>query len=55
MDEEIRKIIKEYKDENDEALDGDEVDRLVEHIRNKINFFEGNLTEEEYNKLEDLE
>jgi len=46
-------IIKEYKDGSEEALDGDEVDRLIEHLRNKINLQEGNITEEEYLKLEE--
>jgi uncharacterized membrane protein len=46
-------IIEKYKDGSDEPLDGDEVDRLIEHLRNSINFIEGNITEEEYEKLED--
>lgn len=44
-------IIEEYKDGNNEPLDGDEVDDLVEIIRAKINLQEGNITEEEYNKI----
>ena len=35
-----------------EPLDGDEVDRLVEHLRNKLNLINGNITREEYDKLE---
>lgn len=31
-----------------EPLDGDEVDRLTEVIRAKLNFMEGNTTWEEY-------
>lgn len=46
-------IIKEYKDGSEEPLDGDEVDRLTEHLRNKINLFEGNITQEEYDELEE--
>lgn len=42
MDEEIKEIIRELKDGNDEPLDGDEVDRLVDLIRDKINGIEGN-------------
>lgn len=36
----------------EEPLDGDEVDRLVEHLRNKLNLINGNITREEYDKLE---
>jgi len=52
MKDEIREIIKEYKDGSNEALDGDDVDNLVEHIRNRINLEEGNITQEEYDGLE---
>ena len=51
----IKEIIKEYKDGSEEPLDGDEVDRLIEHLRNKINLFEGNITPQEYDKLKALE
>jgi len=44
-------IIEEYKDSNNEPLDGDEVDDLVEIIRAKINLQGGNITEEEYNEI----
>ena len=48
----LKDIIIEYR--QDEApLDGDEVDRLTEHLRNRINLFEGNITEKEYAKLEE--
>lgn len=33
-----------------EPLDGDEVDRLVEHLRNQLNLINGNITQEEYDK-----
>lgn len=36
-----------------EPLDGDEVDRLVEHLRNQLNLINGNITQEEYDKLEE--
>ena len=36
-----------------EPLDGDEVDRLVEHLRNKLNLINGNITQEEYDKDEE--
>lgn len=37
-----------------EPLDGDEVDRLVEHLRNQLNLINGNITQEEYDKLEGM-
>ena len=46
--EPVKKILKEYKNGNTDPLDGDEVDRITEHIRNKLNLFEGNITENEY-------
>ena len=42
MDGEIREIIREFKDGNDEPLDGDEAGRLADLIRDKINGIEGN-------------
>jgi hypothetical protein len=50
--DELRDIIKLYKDGSEEPLDGDEVDRLVKHLKNQINLIEGNITEEEYDKEE---
>lgn len=47
----LEEIIEEYKDGDNEPLDGDEVDDLVEILRAKINLHEGNITEEEYNKI----
>jgi hypothetical protein len=44
-------IIEEYKDGSDEPLDGDEVDRLCEIIKAKINLQEGNITQQEYENL----
>lgn len=35
-----------------EPLDGDEVDRLTEHIRNRLNLINGNITNKEYEELE---
>lgn len=51
---EVREIIKEYKEGSGEfdPLDGDEVDSLIEHLRNQINLAEGNITEKEYLELE---
>jgi len=48
--DELYKIIEFYKDGSDEPLDGDEVDRLTEILRTKINLIEGNITDEEYGK-----
>lgn len=56
--EQLLPIIEEYRggavsfanDEN-EPLDGDEVDDLCKIIKAKINLQEGNITEQEYNEL----
>lgn len=45
----LQPIIDEYGE--GEPLDGDDVDRLVEILRAKINFNQGNITEEEYELL----
>ncbi len=37
-----------YKEEDDEAMDGDAVDLLVDVIRDKINLYQGNITQREY-------
>lgn len=50
----LQPIIDEYKDGDDEALDGDGVDRLCDIIKAKINLHEGNLTEAEYNDILDF-
>lgn len=52
--EELQKILNTYTDNEwtSEPLDGDEVDNLVEHIRNQLNLLNGNITEQEYEKLE---
>lgn len=44
---EILDIYTEYNWEN-EPLDTDEVNRLAELLKRKLNFFNGNITEEEY-------
>ena len=44
----LEPIIKEWKDGDEEPLDGDSVERLSEIIKAKINLSEGNITEEEY-------
>ena len=54
-DEALYEILDEYTNKNweNEALDGDEVDRLTEFLRAKLNLINGNITQEEYNKLFD--
>lgn len=37
-----------------EPLDGDEVDMLIEHLRNRLNLINGNITQKEYNCLENI-
>ncbi len=44
-------IINEYKDGNDEPLDGDDVDDLCKIIKAEINLQEGNITDEEYDRI----
>jgi len=50
--DELRDIIKLYKDGSKEPLDGDEVESLIKHLKNQVNLIEGNITEEEYDELE---
>lgn len=52
-DEALYEILDVYTNENwgNEPLDGDEVDRLTEFLRAKLNLINGNITQEEYNKL----
>ena len=52
FEEDIRNIIASYKDGSNEPLDGDEVDKLIACLRNKINLIEGNITDKEYEDLE---
>jgi len=46
--EELSSILFDWKEGSDEPLDGDEVDRLAEVIRAKLNYMEGNCTWDEY-------
>lgn len=52
--EELIKILDIYteKDWRNEPLDSDEVDRLVKHLKNRLELINGNITNEEYNLLE---
>lgn len=47
----LQPIIDEYKDGWIDPLDGDDVDNLCTIIKAKINLMEGNITQEEYNKI----
>ena len=44
----LQEIINGYKGGETDPLDGDEVDKLTELIRMKLNYMEGNITREEY-------
>ena len=49
--EELNSILKKWKEGSvEEALDGDEVDRLIKVLKVQLNFIEGNITDEEYLK-----
>lgn len=52
--EELIKILDIYteKDWRNEPLDSDEVDRLVKHLKNRLELINGNITNEEYDLLE---
>lgn len=49
----LEPIITEYKDGDTEPLSRNDVDRLSEIIRAKINLHEGNITENDYNHILD--
>jgi hypothetical protein len=46
--EPLNQIISDWKNGDDSPLDGDEVEELVAIIHKKIDYLEGNITEEEY-------
>lgn len=46
--EELRDIVHEFKDGNEEKLTKEEVADLTGIIKSKINLMEGNITVEEY-------
>ena len=54
FEEELIKILDEYTEQEwqDEPLDGDEVDVLIEHLRNTLNLINGNITRQEYEEME---
>jgi len=51
----IFKLVDYYKRANridkDEAMDGDQVEKLTEHIQIVINLYQGNITFDEYMEL----
>jgi hypothetical protein len=49
--DELRGILKTYKNGDEEPLDGDEVAELAFKLKTQLNYIEGNLTEEDYNRL----
>ena len=56
FEEELYKILDKYTQDDswtETPLDGDEVDKLTEHIRNQLNLINGNITNEEYLELEE--
>lgn len=52
--EELEVILDKYTENGwmNDALDGDDVDRLTEHVRNQLNLMNGNITNDEYLTLE---
>jgi len=46
---ELQMIIDKWNEgHEDEPMDGDEVDKLIDHLRLKMNFMQGNITFQEY-------
>lgn len=54
FENELLKILDIYTDGDwrNEPLDSDEVDNLINHLKNQLNLINGNITDEEYKKLE---
>ena len=54
FENELISILDTYTDKEwrNEPLDADEVDLLVEHLKIQLNLLNGNITNEEYNNLE---
>ena len=52
--EELKGIMEKYNQSDwNEPLDGDEVDLLVDHLKNQLNLMNGNITDDEYLQLEE--
>lgn len=55
FEKELIEILDRYApDWEEEPLDGDDVDSLVEHLRNQLNLINGNITRKEYEELEEM-
>ena len=52
FEKQLQEILDIYNQGNNEALDGDEVDILIEHLKNQLNLMQGNITNKEYKELE---
>ena len=52
IEKSLQEILNVYTEKNGNPLDSIEIDILVEHLRNKLNLMQGNLTISEYEKLE---
>jgi hypothetical protein len=48
-------ILDIYTENGEYDLDGDEIDNLVNHLRNELNLICGNITNDEYWKLENAD
>ena len=49
--DQIRPLISVFMDGADEPMDGDDVDKFMEIIRAKVDLNQGNITDEEYEKI----
>lgn len=49
---ELSIIVQDYKNGSTDPLDGDEVDKLTELLKNRLNLSEGNITNSEFDQLE---
>lgn len=47
FEKQLQEILDIYNQGNNEALDGDEIDVLIEHLRNQLNLMQGNITNKE--------
>lgn len=55
FENELCQILDKYDDNwKNDSLDGDDVDRLIEHLRNQLNLINGNITNKEYEDLEEI-
>lgn len=56
FENELCQILDKYDDNwKNDSLDGDDVDRLIEHLRNQLNLINGNITNKEYEDLEEID